>query len=52
MSEACIAYVYAPDRKAERLFSHLAGFKPVLQVDGYNAYPKLAERGEVELAFC
>ncbi|WP_430641800.1 IS66 family transposase [Bradyrhizobium macuxiense] len=26
-----IAYVYAPDRKAERLFSHLAGFKGVLQ---------------------
>ena len=47
-----IAYVYAPDRKAERLFSHLAGFKGVLQVDGYNAYPKFAERGEVELAFC
>ncbi len=47
-----IAYVYAPDRKAERLFSHLAGFKGVLQVDGYTAYPKLAERGEVELAFC
>jgi transposase len=47
-----IAYVYAPDRKAERLFSHLAGYKGVLQVDGYNAYPKLAERGEVELAFC
>jgi transposase len=47
-----IAYVYAPDRKAERLFSHLAGFRGVLQVDGYTAYPKLAERGEVELAFC
>lgn len=28
-----IAYVYAPDRKAERLFSHLAGFKGVMQVD-------------------
>src|ERR1700728_537393 len=47
-----IAYVYAPDRKAERLFSHLAGFKGILQVDGYNAYPKLAERGDVRLAFC
>ncbi|WLA69341.1 IS66 family transposase [Bradyrhizobium diazoefficiens] len=47
-----IAYVYAPDRKAERLFSHLAGFKGVLQVDGYIAYPKLADRSEVELAFC
>jgi hypothetical protein len=43
-----IAYVYAPDRKAERLFSHLAGFKGVLQVDGYAAYPKLAGRCEVE----
>lgn len=42
----------APDRKSERLFSHLAGFKGVLQVDGYVAYPKLADRGEVELAFC
>src|SRR5215469_3924428 len=47
-----IAYVYAPDRKAERLFAHLAGFKGVLQVDGYSAYPKLADRGGVELAFC
>jgi transposase len=47
-----IAYVYAPDRKAERLFRHLAGFKGVLQVDGYIAYPKLADRGEVQLAFC
>lgn len=45
-----IAYVYAPDRKAEGLFNHLAGFKGVLQVDGHNAYPMLADRGEVELA--
>ena len=44
-----IAYVYAPDRKAERLFSHLAGFKGILQVDGCNAYPKLAEPGTPEL---
>lgn len=47
-----IAYVYATHRKAERLFSDLAGFKGVLQVDSYNAYPNLAERGEVELVFC
>ncbi|VIO78758.1 hypothetical protein CI1B_74300 [Bradyrhizobium ivorense] len=46
------AYVYAPDGKAERLFSHLPGFEGVLQVDGYTAYPKLADRGKVELAFC
>jgi transposase len=38
-----IAYVYAPDRKAERLFSHLAGFRGVLQIDGYTTYPKLAD---------
>src|ERR1700730_10927166 len=47
-----VAYVYAPDRKAERPIAHLAGFKGILQVDGYAGYPKLAERGDVELAFC
>ena len=47
-----VAYVYAPDRKAERPIAHLAGFKGVLQVDGYGGYRVLAERGDVELAFC
>src|SRR5258708_32674292 len=47
-----VAYVYATDRKAERPIAHLAGFKGILQVDGYAGYPKLAERGDVELAFC
>ena len=47
-----VAYVYAPDRKAERPIAHLAGFKGVLQVDGYGGYRALAERGDVELAFC
>lgn len=47
-----VAYVYAPDRKAERPIAHLDGFKGILQVDGYAGYPKLAERGDVELAFC
>jgi hypothetical protein len=47
-----VAYVYAPDRKAERPISHLAGFKGILQVDGYGGYRALAERGEVQLAFC
>ena len=42
-----VAYVYAPDRKAERPISHLAGFKGILQVDGYGGYRVLAERGEV-----
>ena len=47
-----VAYVYAPDRRAERPIAHLDGFKGILQVDGYAGYPKLAERGDVELAFC
>jgi hypothetical protein len=47
-----VAYVYAPDRKAKRPIAHLAGFKGVLQVDGYDGYRVLAERGDVELAFC
>ena len=47
-----VAYVYAPDRKAERPIAHLAGFKGILQVDGYGGYRALAERGDVQLAFC
>jgi transposase len=47
-----IAYVYAPDRKAERPVTHLAGFKGILQVEGYGGYKVLAERGNVQLAFC
>ena len=47
-----VAYVYAPDRKAERPIAHLAGFRGILQVDGYAGYQALAERGDVQLAFC
>lgn len=47
-----VAYVYAPDRKAERPSAHLEGFRGVLQVDGYVGYRALAETGEVQLAFC
>ena len=47
-----VAYVYAPDRKAERPIAHLAGFKGILQVDGYGGYRPLTERGDVQLAFC
>lgn len=47
-----VAYVYAPDRKAERPVAHLRGFAGVLQVDGYAGYRKLAEAGAVRLAFC
>ena len=47
-----VAYVYAPDRKAERPIAHLAGFRGVLQVDGYAGYRALADQGQVRLAFC
>jgi transposase len=47
-----VAYVYAPDRKAERPIAHLAGFRGVLQVDGYAGYKVLAAQGGVQLAFC
>ncbi len=47
-----VAYVYAPDRTAERPIIHLAGFRGVLQVDGYEAYKVLAKAGHVRLAFC
>jgi transposase len=47
-----VAYVYAPDRKAARPIAHLAGFRGILQVDGYGGYKALAEKGEVQLAFC
>ncbi len=45
-----VAYVYAPDRKAERPIAHLVDFKGVLQVDGYGGYAALARRGDVHLA--
>jgi transposase len=47
-----VAYVYAPDRKASQPIAHLAGFRGVLQVDGYSGYRALADKGEVSLAFC
>ena len=47
-----VAFVYSADRKAERPIAHLAGFKGILQVDGYAGYRVLAERGDVRLAFC
>jgi hypothetical protein len=47
-----VVYIYAPDRKSERPITHLEAFKGILQVDGYAGYRKLADRGEVRLAFC
>ena len=49
------AYVYSEDRKSERPAGHLAGFRGVLQVDGYAGFKRLAgdrTDGSVTLAFC
>jgi transposase len=49
------AYVYSDDRKNERPAAHLAGFRGVLQVDGYDGFKALAsarDDGSVTLAFC
>ena len=49
------AYVYSEDRKGVRPAAHLAGFKGVLQVDGYAGFKRLAgdrADGSVKLAFC
>jgi transposase len=54
-SNPMAAYVYSDDRKNERPAGHLAGFRGVLQVDGYNGFKALASaRGDasVTLAFC
>jgi hypothetical protein len=41
-----------PPIAKNRPIAHLAGFSGILQVDGYAGYRKLAERGDVQLAFC
>ncbi len=49
------AYVYSDDRKNERPIGHLAEFRGVLQVDGYNGFKALADAradASVTLAFC
>ena len=49
------AYVYSDDRKNERPAGHLAKFRGVLQVDGYNGFKALADAradASVTLAFC
>jgi transposase len=49
------AYVYSDDRKNERPAGHLAGFRGVLQVDGYSGFKALSGArtdASVTLAFC
>jgi transposase len=50
-----VVYLYAEDRKGERPAAHLAGFRGVLQVDGYGGYKSLLTGrppDQIRLAFC
>src|SRR5437763_485277 len=50
-----VVYLYAEDRRGERPAAHLAGFRGILQVDGYGGFKSLLESrpaGEIRLAFC
>jgi transposase len=54
-SHPVAAYVYSEDRRGIRPAEHLAQFRGVLQVDGYNGFKRLAgDRADhsVQLAFC
>ncbi|MGH7025578.1 MAG: IS66 family transposase [Caulobacteraceae bacterium] len=46
------AYIFAPDRKAERPAAHLERFKGVLHVDGYAGFERLTGKGDIVLAAC
>ena len=45
-----VLYCYSPDRKAEHPRQHLAGFRGILQADGYAGYAGLYDRGVTEAA--
>ena len=45
-------YLYSPDRRVERTEAHLAGFKGILQVDGYAGFERPTADGSVALAAC
>jgi hypothetical protein len=51
-----VAYTYAPGRGAEHAMTLLAGYRGIVQCDGYAAYTQVARRGRagnaVVLAFC
>jgi len=51
-----VAYTYAPGRGAEHAVTLLAGYRGIVQCDGYAAYKQVARRGRagnaVTLAFC
>ena len=43
-------YCYSPDRKGEHPKAHLAGFKGILQADGYAGYAGPYQQGVTEAA--
>ena len=45
-----VLYCYSPDRKGEHPRKHLAGFKGILQADGYAGYASLYRQGVTEAA--
>ena len=45
-----VAYYYSPDRKGEHPRTHLAGFRGILQADGYAGYARLYDQGVTEAA--
>ena len=45
-----VLYHYSPDRKGEHPRTHLAGFRGILQADGYTGYAGLYQRGVTEAA--
>src|SRR3954452_18459709 len=50
-----VVYLYAEDRKGERPATHLAGFRGVLQVDGYGGFKSLLTGrppDQIRLALC
>jgi transposase len=44
-SPPAVAYTYAPGRGAEHAMTLLAGYRGILQCDGYAAYKQVARRG-------
>ncbi|WP_439548854.1 IS66 family transposase [Falsiroseomonas sp.] len=47
-----VLYRYSPDRRAEHPKAHLAGFRGVLQADGYSGFDGLYDGGQVREAAC
>lgn len=47
-----VIYRYTPDRKGEHPRAHLAGFRGILQADGYAGFAGMYARGDVTEAAC